>query len=174
MTRTSAFLALFFGFAACGGGDHSTDGSPAVMDAGTPDLIGAMCKDPRADVYQPNLMKSSSMGLYTLTLNASDPAPPILGNNSWTVTVGDPSGTPISTAALAVPTKFGGHPNPWMPDHGHGTTLVQVTPATGTGGYTITPLYYYMPGLWTITFTLQANGSDVVDSVAFSFCLADS
>jgi hypothetical protein len=56
---------------------------------------------------------------------------------------------------------------PFMPDHGHGTAVNASVTAQGGGDYTVTPLYFFMPGVWRIRFT-SAGSSDTAD---FWFCI---
>jgi hypothetical protein len=57
-----------------------------------------------------------------------------------------------------------------MPDHGHGSALKPAAIGKGGGLYEITNLYYPMPGLWRVTFTVQAPPVAPQDAV-FSFCI---
>ncbi len=62
---------------------------------------------------------------------------------------------------------------PWMPDHGHGTSVKPtVTPAGTAGTYNIANVYLFMPGLWQTTLTIQMPDQSS-DQVVFSFCLND-
>lgn len=62
---------------------------------------------------------------------------------------------------------------PWMPAHHHGTTvLASVSPDATPGQYTVTPLYLFMAGYWTVTLTLTSGST--TDTVAYSVCLSDS
>ncbi len=66
---------------------------------------------------------------------------------------------------------------PWMPDHGHGTSVKPMTMSSGQNGqYTITPLYLFMAGLWQITLQMQNQNVTpaTTDQVVFSFCLNDN
>ena len=48
---------------------------------------------------------------------------------------------------------------PWMPAHGHGAGYVPMITSTGTGSFNVDPLYLWMSGGWTVTFTVNVNGA---------------
>ena len=56
-----------------------------------------------------------------------------------------------------------------MPDMGHGTSIVPSMTSNGDGTYAVQPLYLFMAGVWSITFTRPASG--ISDSAAFFFCV---
>jgi len=146
------------GLAACGGDDDdSVDAGSGDLDAG----IGCL-EDPRAETFVANMERDGMNSMLSFVLEAGDPAPPVKGNNTWTVQVRDSDGAPLTGATVTV--------HPFMPDHGHGTSVVpQVSAGDGDGEYTVDPLYLFMPGLWEITIT--AESGDVSDSAKFSFCV---
>jgi len=163
-------LAIFFVAlaAGCGGGKGgAADMTMAPMTP--PDLappVGMLCMDARADNWQLPIVKTSKNGAFTVTLVASAANPPIVGDiTNWTLQIADATtGAMISAATMTV--------KPWMPDHGHGTSIAAQVMPTGTAGqYSITPLYLFMSGYWTVTFTIT-NGS-VTDSVVYSLCITD-
>jgi hypothetical protein len=138
----------------------SCSGSSAGPDADVVDS-GIGCKlDPRQDMYAPNLTKAGKMGKLTFVLVSSDPGPPIKGNNTWEVQVLDSSMQPVTGATMTA--------KPFMPDHGHGTSVVPIVSADGMS-YMVTPLYLFMPGLWQVT--LNATSGGTTDSAVFSFCI---
>ena len=55
-----------------------------------------------------------------------------------------------------------------MPDHGHGTSVNATVSANPDGTYTVAPLYFFMPGVWRITFWIGSNQADVGE---FFFCV---
>jgi hypothetical protein len=57
---------------------------------------------------------------------------------------------------------------PFMPRHGHGTSVVPVVTPTGDA-FTIAPLYFFMPGLWQVT--IKATVGAVTDKAVFTFCI---
>src|SRR5438270_5475269 len=108
MRKASFFLAASAAVWACtssNGGTSSTS-SGETVDSGP---VVSCDGDPRVDTYVANLAKKSQAGMQVM-LVASDPAPPIVGNNTWTLKVTDAGGAPV-TADVTVAT--------WMPDHGH-------------------------------------------------------
>jgi len=153
----AAVLALL----GAGGRDCSSSSSPAApQDAG--DLVGCQ-SDPRADSYAANTTKMGKSGVFQFTLVSADPAPPALNNNTWTLKLADASGAPVTNATFP---KI----SPYMPDHGHGSTATPVATPNGDGTYGITPLYFFMGGLWQVT--IQAQSGSQSDSAVFSFCVA--
>ncbi len=148
MTRLFAILSTA-ALVACG-----SSSSPA--DAG--DVVNCQ-SDPRVMTYAPNLAVKSSGGSMTFTLVQSNPAPPGRGNDSWTVHVADASGQALPNLSLSV--------LPFMPDHGHGTSVDPAVSNTGGGNYTVNPLYFFMPGVWRIRFTSAASA----ETADFWFCI---
>ena len=141
----------------CGGDDDGAADNAADADAG----IGCL-EDPRAETFTADMEHQGRDGLLTFVIEAGDPAPPAKGNNTWTVKVVDGAGAPVGGATVTA--------SPFMPDHGHPTSVVpQVTEGEGEGEYNISPLYLFMPGLWEIT--IQAVSGDTTDSAKFSFCV---
>jgi len=48
----------------------------------------------------------------------------------------------------------------WMPSHGHGSSPISIT-KNKDGSYLISDVYFIMPGLWQIRFSLRQEGRDV-------------
>jgi YtkA-like len=144
---------------ACG----SSNGPTSETGSGsTADKPGAYClTDPRAETYAPGLEETGAQGIFEIQLDSAKPAPPNEGNNEWTIELFDAQGKPVDGATFTI--------KPWMPDHGHGSSIVPTVTPEGNGKYGITLLNLFMPGLWQITFTVTANGK--TDSVMFSFCV---
>jgi hypothetical protein len=148
-------LAVLSSLLACSSDNHESSGDAASSDGGPT----VSCQsDPRVDTYVANLSKASPSGQLKVALVSSDPAPPIRGTNTWTVKVTDAGGNPVANADLTV--------TPFMPDHGHGTTIKAAITPKGDGNYEIQPLYLFMPGVWRVTIALGK------DSVEFFFCVA--
>jgi len=118
--------------------------------------------DPRVRTYSPNLSVTSTTGSMKFFLVRSDPAPPAQGTDTWTIRVVDLSGNALPNLSLSV--------DPFMPDHGHGTSVRAQASANGDGTYTVTPLYLFMPGVWRITF-ISAPDAGASDSAVFFFCI---
>ncbi len=133
--------------------------SPSHPDGG--DLITCQ-DDSRVAVYRPNLPASSTSGTLGFTLAQANPAPPAVGTNTWTLRVADSSGQPVPNLALSVV--------PFMPDHGHGTSVQAQVTANPDSSYTVTPLYFFMPGVWRITFSTTPDAGHS-DTGVFFFCV---
>lgn len=143
----------------CPGGDSARE-----MDAATSMSapLSHCADDPRALTYVPGLEQTGTEGLIHFTLLKSDPAPLIKGTNTWQIGLADESGHSIKDAEITT--------TPYMPDHGHGTSIVPRATAQD-GGYEITPLYLYMGGIWEMT--ISAKTEAVEDSAVFTFCIPD-
>ena len=61
--------------------------------------------------------------------------------------VADAAGKPVDGATLSV--------TPFMPDHGHGSSVKPTVTREGGGTYDVTNVYLPMPGLWRLTVTVQ-------------------
>jgi hypothetical protein len=80
------------------------------------------------------------------------------------MTVSDASDAPLASAITTI--------KPWMPDMGHGTSIVpSASNDSSVGSYSVTPLYFFMAGFWATTFTLTDGAT--TDTVVYSVCLAD-
>jgi hypothetical protein len=144
----------------------SSPGAPADAGSPTGDSGVVSCEhDPRVDTFAANLTKKSASGVLTATLLSAAPSPPALRTNSWTVKLTDASGAPVTGAALTVV--------PFMPDHGHGTSIVPQVTSGANGSYTIDPLYLFMPGVWRITIGVlpEAGTPSPDDEVQYFFCI---
>lgn len=151
------FLFVVLGLSACASKDPGTP--TAAVDAGPGNIT--CTTDPRAMTYTANMAQMGTSGMYKFVLAQSDPAPPAKGTNTWTLKLTDASQNNVTGATIDV--------LPYMPDHMHGTSVdASVTP-NADGTYTVTPLYLFMPGIWTITFT--AHIGTVTDKSVFSFCI---
>jgi hypothetical protein len=150
--RAVLFLSLaVLGAVGCGGGDMSGMNNDGAIGC---------ANDPRAMMYLPNMQQAGVGHLLTFVLQQSDPAPPARYNNTWTMKILNGAGAAVTGATMTA--------TPYMPDHGHGTSVVPtITPAGDA--YTVGPLYLYMAGLWQIT--LQAQSTAGNDSGVFQFCI---
>ncbi len=150
----------------CGGGPHVNSSPDLAIAPGDMTFVPTACTDPRADTYMADLTKPTNPAGLTVTLVDSDPGPPIMGTNVWTIKITDAGGAPVSGAGITV--------LPWMPDHGHGTSVkALVAPGNSDGEYTISQVYLFMAGLWTVTLTITPPGSSTSYPVVFSFCIVD-
>ena len=148
--------------AACSSASSSSGGL-ATSDGGTAgDDAAITCEnDARAETYTANMKKAGKSGLFTFVLVAGDPAPPGKGTNTWTLKVLDASNAAVPSTTVSI--KL------FMPDHGHGSSIVPHSTPQPDGSYQITPLFFFMPGLWQVTFTAQ--GAAGADSAVFTFCV---
>jgi hypothetical protein len=145
-------LALASSGAACGGDDDGGSG-------GSGGSGGEQCQAP--DTYQPGISKTGEKGV-TVTILESQPAPPILDDNRWRISVKGSNGQPIDQAALKIERS--------MPDHdGHGNAREPNVTAEGQGVYVLDPMNFNMQGRWKIKVTVTSG--ELSDNVAFEFCL---
>jgi len=144
-----AFLLLFV---TCGCRDDSAGGGGGGEGGGS--CIG--------DSFSAGLKKGGTAGKVVVTLESADPAPPEKGDNRWRIRVTEPTGAPISDATVTVA--------PFMPEHGHGTSVQAAVAPKGDGRYELFPVNFLMPGRWETTLSLGLAGGQN-DSVLFSFCV---
>jgi hypothetical protein len=154
---------LFLGLALVG---CSSPSNPAAPDAGTVDEGGTVtCEnDPRVQPYTVNLTKASTSGALKVTIVSGDPAPPIVGTNTWMVKAVDGTGAPLTT-----PPKV----DPFMPDHNHGPSVKAQATAQADGSFQVTPIDFIMAGVWRVTFSGPSVNGAAPESVAFFFCVSD-
>jgi hypothetical protein len=156
-----AFVALVAG-AACSssGGGTSTAGT----SSGTVTTESVCDTDPRAMAYAAGMSETASTGsALKVSLVEAAPAPPAKGLNVWTIKIVDATGAPVSGATVAL--------KPYMPDHGHGASVIpQVMPMSDAGTYQISDIDLFMPGIWQNTFTVTP-ASGAAESVIFTFCV---
>jgi hypothetical protein len=156
MNRFNLPLVLLLLLAACGGSSSSTANNEGI-DAG--DVIDCST-DSRVFSYKAGMSVKSANGQLSYELVQSNPGPPAKGNDVWNLMVTDTAtGAPQPSLSLSV--------LPFMPDHGHGSSVDAQITNGGAGNYTVTPLYFFMPGVWRITFTNNANS----DTAIFFFCV---
>ena len=151
--RLLPLVLILFAVAGCPGGGSSADSG--VVDEAS---IGCTT-DPQAEMFSTGMKKMGAMGMLSFTIATSDPAPPARGNDTWTIRV-EKNGQAQTGASVGVAL--------FMPKHGHGTSVVPMVMPTGDG-YTLSPLYFFMPGLWRITLTATVAGTS--DSAEFFFCI---
>ncbi len=116
-----------------------------------------------AERYYDGISKVSESGRYTVTLVASDPAPPSKGDNVVTVQVTQ-NDTPIDDMKVEVA--------PFMPHHDHGTAPARYDGVLLDTGdlFEVPPFYLFMPGYWEYTVTLTGADGDT-DQAVFAFCV---
>jgi len=141
------------------GGSSGTSGTSGT--SGASGTTSACATDTRKDVYTAGLAKQTA-GALSVKLMEATPAPPAKLSNALTFHVTDAAGSPVDGATLSV--------TPFMPDHGHGSSVKPSVTPKGGGAYDVTNVYLPMPGLWRLTVTVQQPNVAAQD-VAFSFCI---
>lgn len=82
--------------------------------------------------------------------------------HAWTIHIETADGQPADQVELKID---GG-----MPQHGHGLpTQPEVTQELGNGDFLVEGMKFNMPGWWTVTFDITADGQS--DSVTFNLVL---
>jgi MYXO-CTERM domain-containing protein len=165
------FLALGVPLAAtllgCSSSSDNTQSQQAATNQAPTDTTDTDDCTTRAEGVSAGMSKVSSGG-YTFSVMTLDPADPVQSEgppgNTWTVSIADASGAPVTGAILQV--------SSYMPDHGHyAPTAVAVE--QGGGVYQIESLILPMPGLYAITLSASlADGSK--ESAAYSLCMTTS
>jgi len=139
---------------ACGDDSGGTGGAGG-------NTIGCM-NDPRAMIYTADMMLPMSVsGNLKFELVNSMPGPPIKGTDTWMLKLLDHNNQPVTGAMLKV--------TPFMPDHGHGTSVVPTITPMGDS-YQISNLYLFMAGLWMVTIEVDASAAGA-DTGVFYFCI---
>jgi hypothetical protein len=82
----------------------------------------------------------------------SVPDPPVRGQNVGQLVVTDGTGQPVDGLTISVV--------PWMPSHGHGTSVNPLTTDDGSGVYVLNPLYLFMAGEWQLQMSFQGTVND--------------
>lgn len=146
----------------CSSGSATGDGGTADPEA----AVGC-ADDPRGEKFMLPMTHKGDSGMLSFVIANANYNPPAVENNSWTIKVLDSNGQPVNDAMLTFPAN--GHPSdPWMPDHSHGA-LPAKAKNNMDGTYTITPLYFFMGGIWA-TY-IQAQVGSMTDSTTFMFCV---
>lgn len=156
--RSIVVALVLVGVAACS--SSGDDSNVSATDAGL--TTTACAQDTRKDIYAAGLTKTTAQNL-ALTVMSSDPAPPARDINDLVLELKDANGQPLDGATLQVV--------PWMPDHGHGSSVKPTVTPKGGGLYDISNIYYVMPGLWQDTITVTPAGSTAQQTAVFNFCI---
>lgn len=100
----------------------------------------------------------SDKGRFTVAYTSA--LEPIVINqiHSWTLTLRDGTGQPVSDANISI---TGG-----MPAHNHGLATAPGVEALGDGNYRVQGLRFHMMGYWELTLTIET--SEVSDTVIIS------
>lgn len=102
-------------------------------------------------------MKSAGAA-YTIEVRTAPTQPPGRGETAVEYTITGADGAPSDGLALTIV--------PWMPDMGHGASVVPSVSAPGGGRYLISDVDLFMPGEWELRTTIAGQPED---SVAPSF-----
>ena len=145
-----ALAVLAVAAAGCSSGDETEPTQP------TRSAQVGCSGEARAAEFVPGLVATSPGGSITIEVVSGDPAPPrsgagTKGVNEGGVKVTDATGAPYA-GDLVVETL--------MPDHGHGSPRAPQVEANGDGTATIKDLFFFMGGLWQVTFRPAAAPQD--------------
>lgn len=80
------------------------------------------------------------------------PRPPTVGTDAVQLSFRDANGSDAPGLELTVV--------PWMPAHGHGTSVDPTVTETAPGTFVATPLYLFMPGSWELRMTTRGSVDD--------------
>jgi hypothetical protein len=146
-----------FGSTAC----SSSSSGGATAGTNPPSLCST---DTRATVYASSMVVKGTSGTFSVRLDAVTPWPLVKGENTLTVTVVDAAGNAVMDPTVTL--------KPFMPDHGHGSSIVPlINPAKPDGSIEIDHVNTFMPGIWQLTFTVTKGGQS--DSSVVTFCVPD-
>ncbi len=147
-------VALLIGVGACG---EDSEGTPDTPDA----FVENCSDDSRAHTYTPGLTVTSDDGMKVVLVSAV-PAPPVRFDNTWEVQILDAQDQPMEASSFVV--------EPYMPDHGHGTSEPPL-PQAGSelGSYEMGPFDLWMPGIWQVHM-IVTHGEDT-SRATFTFCI---
>lgn len=155
MNKRALLVLALAAAAACG--DSPAGGAGVGGEAGS----SSTCPDDAGGMPYVAGMSVKGTSLELALIEAS-PAPPARGDNRWTVEVRKQGTTVVAPVTWTV--------TPFMPLHGHGSSIkAEVTATDAAGQYRIEPLNFWMPGLWEITFGIQTEGD--TDEIALAFCV---
>jgi hypothetical protein len=80
------------------------------------------------------------------------PATPVRGQNAAELTFLDENGGVVDGLGVDV--------RPWMPAHGHGTSIQPTATPAGLGVLVASPVYLYMSGEWQLRMTISGKVDD--------------
>ena len=117
--------------------------------------LGPAC---RTAPPEPDATRTTDAGRFVVTLRSATEPIPLNAIHSWLLHVSLADGTPVAGATI---TLQGG-----MPAHAHGLpTTPEIVPGATPGDYRIEGMKFSMPGHWTLTPTIWADG--VRDAATF-------
>jgi len=106
---------------------------------------------PPSFAADPDQLLASDSGALMIAVRFA-PRPPTVGSNAVELSFTDPGGATMSGLGLEVV--------PWMPAHGHGTSVSPTITETAPGTFVATPLYLFMPGSWELRITISGTIDD--------------
>lgn len=110
------------------------------------------------DNWDPRALYLSDDSQYQVSA-VRNPSPPQTGTNALELTVVDITEQPATGLSIRI--------EPWMPAHGHGTTVLDAK-EVGPGQYVTEKLYFNMPGRWEIRLRIEGPGVEA-DRVVLDF-----
>jgi hypothetical protein len=102
----------------------------------------------------PYVSVASDSGALRVAVRTSPSQPPPRGTCEVEMTITDPSGAPVDGLALAVV--------PWMPAHGHGSSVKPSVAPEGQGKYLLSDVNLFMPGTWELRTSISGTVTDHV------------
>lgn len=116
------------------------------------------------DPYVAGLTKTGDSGVVRVELVEATPAPPAKGDNAWMVRILDSSGSPLPDATVT-------EVQPFMPEHGHGTSVIPaIGPTSGDGMVEVSAIDFRMAGVWTVTVEVETAAGET-DRAVFGVCI---
>jgi YtkA-like protein len=112
-----------------------------VVPPGPPPSFGA----------NPDQMLTSDSGALRIAVRFA-PDPPAVGSNAVELSFTDANGASLSGLGLSVV--------PWMPAHGHGTSVDPIVTEMIPGTFLATSVYLFMPGSWELRMTTSGSVDD--------------
>jgi hypothetical protein len=156
----------------------TTAATAACSGSGTTDAGSAMAECALHDdvqMYVVGLEVMGQKGLMDFQLMDAMPAPPARNNNTWMVQItatgassGSGSGSSVAPGTLIADANI--NATPFMPDHGHGTSIEVIVTNEGSGQYQLSPVNLWMPGYWVTTLSVSSAtvGGDIGQ---YKFCI---
>lgn len=111
-------------------------------------LLVTGCSSDADDSAPGSASVKSDNGVFTGTFSPS-PAEPIVGTNALEAALAGSDTKPVLGATLTV--------TPWMPAHGHGSSVTPTVTEQGEGKYAVDQIVYGMPGDWELRIDVAAG-----------------
>ena len=113
-------------------------------------LLAACGSDAGTRASQHQTIKSDHSLLHVDVLPAPDP--PVRGSDTIDLSITNAAGAPVDGLQIDA--------QPWMPAHGHGTSVTPTLVAQGGGRYQLENVYLYMAGTWELRLTFSGPETD--------------